>query len=60
MKQDKLLRVSMIRDRLNCSPSHVYSLIKTGDLPAVKVGRRKGLRVFSSDVEKYLQESAVD
>lgn len=60
MRQDRLLRVSMVRDRLNCSPSHIYSLIKTGDLPAVKVGKRKGLRVFSSAVDEYLQKNAVD
>ena len=40
---------------LDCSKSHLYRLIKTGVIPcASRMGKRKGIKVFRSDVEKYL------
>ncbi|MCL2791097.1 MAG: helix-turn-helix domain-containing protein [Desulfobulbus sp.] len=41
---------------LGCSKSHLYNLINSGDLPAERKGRIKGVTVKRSDCERYLKE----
>ena len=53
---DKLLRVSAVSSRFDCSISYVYRLIDTGELKAVRIGIKKGLRVYSSDVAHFLEK----
>lgn len=52
---DRLLNIEQVRARLNCSRSHIYNLIQSGDLEAVTLGNSKGKRVYESEVDRYLQ-----
>ncbi len=50
-----LLTVRKVVERLDCSRSFVYLLIKKGDLKHVRLGDVKGLRVTEKSVERYLR-----
>lgn len=50
---ERLLDVQQVCRRLNCSKSHVYSLINAGELLCVKIGRVKGFRVPENSLETY-------
>lgn len=41
---------------LGCSRGHFYRLVNSGDLPAERYGRVKGVLVLKSDCERYLKE----
>ena len=53
--EDRCLRVSIVKDRLGCSTSNVYKLIEAGQLQAVSVGAKKGLRVRESELARFLK-----
>jgi len=48
------LPVVEVARRLGCSRQHVYNLISSGALRAVRLGHLKGLRVRVGDVESFL------
>ncbi|MDA8401098.1 MAG: helix-turn-helix domain-containing protein [Actinomycetota bacterium] len=48
------LTVNEVSEILRVSNMTVYRLIKTGDLPAVRVGR--SFRVREDDIDKYLSD----
>ena len=54
--KDRLLNVEQVRNRLNCSRRHVYNLINTGDLKALKIGGRNGVRVKESILDAFVQK----
>lgn len=54
MTQEKPLRVTTVSERLNCSISYVYRLIDMGELKSFRIGFKKGIRVYPSDIEDYL------
>jgi excisionase family DNA binding protein len=56
---EKMLLVSIVAARLNCDARTVYRMIKRGDLPAIKVGKR-GLRVLESALANYVRSNIVD
>jgi excisionase family DNA binding protein len=56
MKNERLLRVSTVSQRLNCSKSSVYRLVSEGKLLMVPVGPRKGYRIPESSFTAYLQQ----
>lgn len=40
---------------LECSRSHFYRLVQSGQIPCnSKIGKRRGIKVLRSDVEAYL------
>ena len=41
---------------LGCSKTHFYRLVNSGDLPAVRYGKVKGVTVKKADCERYLQQ----
>lgn len=49
---EKFLKMADIAERLNVSRSTVYRLIKSGELPAIRIG--KNFRVRPSDLEVYI------
>ena len=53
----RLLTVAEVAASMRVSNMTVYRLIKSGDLPAVRVG--KNFRIREADVERYLAERAV-
>ena len=54
---DRLLTVAEVAATMRVSNMTVYRLIKSGELPALRVG--KNYRVRESDVDRYLSEQAV-
>ncbi|MGH3440630.1 MAG: helix-turn-helix domain-containing protein [Nitriliruptorales bacterium] len=55
---DELLTVAEVAELLRVSTMTVYRLIRTGDLPAVRVGRN--YRVRRPDLEAYLEQQIVE
>lgn len=54
-KNDVLLPVSRVAERLSCHRSHVYRLINDGHLKITRIAGRKGIRVYESSIFKYLE-----
>ena len=48
-----LLKAEEVAERLNVSRSFAYSLMKSGQLPSVHLGR--SVRVNPRDLEKYIE-----
>jgi excisionase family DNA binding protein len=44
-----------IADILNISASQAYALVRSGDLPGIKIGGRGQWRVEQAEFDKYLQ-----
>jgi len=55
---DRLLTVGEVAGIMRVSNMTVYRLIKSGELPALRVG--KNYRVRESDVDGYLSERSVN
>ena len=53
---DRLLTVAEVADHMRVSNMTVYRLIKSGTLPALRVG--KNYRIRSTDLVAYLDASA--
>ena len=54
---DRLLTVGEVAATMRVSNMTVYRLIKSGQLPAIRVG--KNYRIRESDVNRYLSERSV-
>lgn len=55
---DTLLTAAEVADTLRVSTMTVYRLIRSGELPAVRVGRN--YRVRERDLDAYLESQVVD
>lgn len=51
----KRLSVREAAEYLSCSESWVRQLISTGQLQAIRIGSRKGLRVLAASARDYLR-----
>ena len=52
--EENLLKSSEVAEILHVSRSLVYSLLKCGDIPTVRIGRM--IRVRPGDLERYIHE----
>ena len=50
----RFLLLSDVAEQLNISAAQTYSLVRTGDLAAIKVGGRGQWRVEVSELESYI------
>jgi excisionase family DNA binding protein len=57
ISREQLLTVSEVADAMRVSNMTVYRLIKSGQLPAVRVG--KNYRIRESDLDTYLSDRSV-
>jgi excisionase family DNA binding protein len=55
---DTLLTAAEVADQLRVSTMTIYRLIRSGELPAVRVGRN--YRVREADLDAYLESQVVD
>ncbi len=55
---DTLLTAAEVAEQLRVSTMTVYRLIRSGELPAVRVGRN--YRVRERDLEQYLESQIVN
>jgi excisionase family DNA binding protein len=51
----RFLHLSDVADELNVTDSQVYHLVRSGELPAVKIGGRGQWRVERTKLEEYIQ-----
>ena len=50
----RFLTLVDVAEVLNTSSAQVYALVRSGDLPAIKIGGRGQWRVESSELEGYI------
>ncbi|MFL6100390.1 MAG: helix-turn-helix domain-containing protein [Actinomycetales bacterium] len=51
----RFLQLSDVADVLNISAAQTYALVRSGELPAIKVGGRGQWRVEASQLEAYIE-----
>jgi excisionase family DNA binding protein len=52
---DRFLQLTDVAEILNISSSQTYALVRSGELPAIKIGGRGQWRVERSALEDYIQ-----
>ena len=55
MPSDRFLTLSDVADVLNISASQTYALVRSGALPAIKIGGRGQWRVEREQLEAYIE-----
>lgn len=55
MPSDRFLTLSDVADILNISASQTYALVRSGSLPAIKIGGRGQWRVEREQLEAYIE-----
>ncbi len=51
----RFLQLADVAEQLNISAAQAYALVRSGDLPAIKVGGRGQWRVEVTELESYIQ-----
>jgi excisionase family DNA binding protein len=54
-EQPRFLLLADVAEILNISSAQAYALVRSGDLPAIKIGGRGQWRVEASVLEEYIQ-----
>ena len=57
MAAERFLQLSDVAEVLNISASQTYALVRSGELPAIKIGGRGQWRVERSQLEDYIQRA---
>ena len=55
MVATRFLTLSDVAELLNIAPAQVYTLVRTGELPAIKIGARGQWRVEDKALETYIE-----
>jgi excisionase family DNA binding protein len=50
----RFLTLADVAETLNISAAQTYALVRSGDLPAIKIGGRGQWRVEASELEEYI------
>ncbi|NBU85537.1 MAG: DNA-binding protein [Actinobacteria bacterium] len=50
----RFITLADVANILNIAPAQVYALVRSGDLPAIKIGVRGQWRVEASELENYI------
>jgi excisionase family DNA binding protein len=50
----RFLQLADVAETLNISSAQVYALVRSGELPAIKIGGRGQWRVEASELETYI------
>lgn len=51
----RFLQLSDVAEVLNISAAQTYALVRSGELPAIKIGGRGQWRVERTELENYIQ-----
>lgn len=54
MAADRFLQLADVAEILNISASQTYALVRSGELPAIKIGGRGQWRVERAALESYI------
>lgn len=57
MDGPRFLQLSDVAEILNISSAQTYALVRSGELPAIKVGGRGQWRVETAQLEAYIQRA---
>jgi excisionase family DNA binding protein len=57
MTEQRFYQLSDVAEILNISASQTYALVRSGELPAIKVGGRGQWRVEHAELENYIQRA---
>ena len=60
MPESRFLQLSDVAEVLNISSSQTYALVRSGELPAIKIGGRGQWRVERTALEDYIQRCYAD
>jgi excisionase family DNA binding protein len=52
----RFLTLSDVAELLNIAPAQVYKLVRSGELPAIKIGARGQWRVEDKVLENYISQ----
>ena len=52
----RFLQLADVAEVLNISSAQVYALVRSGDLPAIKIGGRGQWRVEVDELERFIQQ----
>jgi excisionase family DNA binding protein len=55
--EQKLLTLADVAELLNTSSAQVYALVRSGDLPAMKMGGRGQWRVHPERLQQYIDQA---
>ena len=55
MATARFLKLTDVAETLNISSAQAYALVRSGDLPAIKVGGRGQWRVETKELEAYIK-----
>ena len=55
MSTQRFLHLTEVAELLNISSAQAYALVRSGELPAIKVGGRGQWRVETAELETYIQ-----
>ncbi len=55
MADKRFLTIAEVQEILNISSPQAYALLRSGDLPAIKIRRRGVWRVEATELEAYVQ-----
>lgn len=53
--EKRFLQLADVAEVLNISASQTYALVRSGDLPAIKIGGRGQWRIETTELENYIQ-----
>ena len=53
--EPRFLLMADVAEQLNVSMSQVYHMVRSGELPAIKVGGRGAWRIERAKLEEYIQ-----
>ncbi|WP_152186841.1 helix-turn-helix domain-containing protein [Segeticoccus rhizosphaerae] len=56
----RFLQLADVAEVLNISAAQAYALVRSGDLPAIKVGGRGQWRVETSSLEQFIERAYTD
>jgi excisionase family DNA binding protein len=51
----RFLQLADVAEALNISAAQTYALVRSGELPAIKIGGRGQWRVEEAELESYIQ-----
>jgi excisionase family DNA binding protein len=57
-RMEKLLTIKQVAEILRCTETHVWNLLRRGNLPYIKHGR-KFTRVRETDLKEYIEKHLV-
>lgn len=56
----RFLQMSEVAEELSVSLSQVYHMVRSGELPAIKIGGRGQWRIERARLEEYIQHKYTD